>query len=294
MLVLYYLEASSALVKPGDDLEPWVAVDDLDRAARGRVDRLRRPQPPRLRPARAVAGALRARRARGVGVGRALRPRAAWLQVGAMIGTVMAANVFFDIIPAHWELIRAKEAGREPDPRPGDPGEAALGAQQLPHAARAADDARGALPVRVRRRPRLARPRRADGDRRLGAALLQPPPHGADALVDAGRRRRGVRRARRLASSAATSPAAAPSTPARVARRQAGLRLGRLRRLPHARRRGRDGHGRPRPRRGDAVGRARRRPRRGTAWARCRRSPGADRRARSRPWRHTSSSAAAE
>jgi uncharacterized membrane protein len=36
-----------------------------------------------------------------------------------MIGTVMAANVLFDIIPAHWELIRAKEAGREPDPRPG-------------------------------------------------------------------------------------------------------------------------------------------------------------------------------
>ena len=36
-----------------------------------------------------------------------------------MIGTVMAANVFFDIIPAHWELIRAKEAGREPDPAPG-------------------------------------------------------------------------------------------------------------------------------------------------------------------------------
>ena len=26
MLVLYYLEASSALVKPGDDLDPWVAV----------------------------------------------------------------------------------------------------------------------------------------------------------------------------------------------------------------------------------------------------------------------------
>ena len=26
MLVLYYLEASSALVKPGDDLEPWLAV----------------------------------------------------------------------------------------------------------------------------------------------------------------------------------------------------------------------------------------------------------------------------
>jgi len=31
----------------------------------------------------------------------------------------MAANVFVVIIPAHWELIRAKEAGREPDPEPG-------------------------------------------------------------------------------------------------------------------------------------------------------------------------------
>jgi uncharacterized membrane protein len=35
-----------------------------------------------------------------------------------MLGTIMAANVLFNIIPAHWELIRAKEAGREPDPAP--------------------------------------------------------------------------------------------------------------------------------------------------------------------------------
>jgi uncharacterized membrane protein len=42
--------------------------------------------------------------------------RAAYLQVGAMIGTMMVGNVFFVIIPAHWELVRAKEAGREPDP----------------------------------------------------------------------------------------------------------------------------------------------------------------------------------
>ncbi len=44
-------------------------------------------------------------------------PRAAWIQVGAMLGTVMAANVFFVIIPAHRELIRARQAGREPDGR---------------------------------------------------------------------------------------------------------------------------------------------------------------------------------
>jgi uncharacterized membrane protein len=45
--------------------------------------------------------------------------RAAYLQVGAMLGTIMSANVLFNIIPAHWELIRAKQAGREPDPAPG-------------------------------------------------------------------------------------------------------------------------------------------------------------------------------
>jgi uncharacterized membrane protein len=44
-------------------------------------------------------------------------PRAAYLQVGAMIGTMMVGNVFFVIIPAHWKLIRAKEAGVEPNPK---------------------------------------------------------------------------------------------------------------------------------------------------------------------------------
>jgi uncharacterized membrane protein len=49
-------------------------------------------------------------------MGELLAPRAAFLEVGAMLGTIMAANVFFVIIPAHRELIRAKEEGREPDP----------------------------------------------------------------------------------------------------------------------------------------------------------------------------------
>jgi uncharacterized membrane protein len=35
-----------------------------------------------------------------------------------MLGTIMAGNVLFNIIPAHWELIRAKQEGREPDPQP--------------------------------------------------------------------------------------------------------------------------------------------------------------------------------
>jgi uncharacterized membrane protein len=43
--------------------------------------------------------------------------RAAYLQTGAMIGTMMAGNVFFVIIPNHWKLVRAREAGLEPNPR---------------------------------------------------------------------------------------------------------------------------------------------------------------------------------
>ena len=119
MLVLYYLEASSALVKPGDDLDPWLAVaisiallgaawlvyDGLNRVVTdGRV----------LWPVLFVLVALSAWASAEL-----FSPRAAWLQVGAMIGTVMAANVFFDIIPAQRELVRAKEAGRAPDPKPG-------------------------------------------------------------------------------------------------------------------------------------------------------------------------------
>ena len=53
------------------------------------------------------------------GSGELFAARAAYLQVGAMLGTMMAGNVLFNIIPSHWELIRAKEAGREPDPAPG-------------------------------------------------------------------------------------------------------------------------------------------------------------------------------
>jgi uncharacterized membrane protein len=50
------------------------------------------------------------------GIGHLFSGRAMYLQVGAMIGTMMVGNVFFVIIPAHWELVRAKQAGREPDP----------------------------------------------------------------------------------------------------------------------------------------------------------------------------------
>jgi uncharacterized membrane protein len=45
--------------------------------------------------------------------------RAAYLHVGAMLGTMMAANVFFHIIPGQKRMVADIRAGREPDPRPG-------------------------------------------------------------------------------------------------------------------------------------------------------------------------------
>jgi uncharacterized membrane protein len=50
------------------------------------------------------------------GVSHLFSGRATYVQIGAMLGTMMVGNVFFVIIPAHWELVRAKQAGREPDP----------------------------------------------------------------------------------------------------------------------------------------------------------------------------------
>jgi len=45
--------------------------------------------------------------------------RGAFIEFGAMLGTIMVANVFFVIIPAQREMVRAKEQGREPDPNAG-------------------------------------------------------------------------------------------------------------------------------------------------------------------------------
>jgi uncharacterized membrane protein len=43
--------------------------------------------------------------------------RGAYIHFGAMLGTIMALNVYFVIIPGQRELVKAKEEGRVPDPR---------------------------------------------------------------------------------------------------------------------------------------------------------------------------------
>lgn len=49
-----------------------------------------------------------------------LNPRAAYMHVGAMVGTIMVANVFFVIIPSQKSLVTAmKESGKKLDPKLG-------------------------------------------------------------------------------------------------------------------------------------------------------------------------------
>ena len=120
LVVLYYLDAHSTLIDPvvanlttGEAVAisvgllavAWLAYDGLFRVLGNRD-----------LPFAACFLVLTALAAWGTG--QLFAPRAAALQVGAMLGTIMAANVFFSIIPAHRELIHAKEEGREPDPAP--------------------------------------------------------------------------------------------------------------------------------------------------------------------------------
>ena len=121
MVVLYYFDARTYLVDPSvADLTSWQAVAlsvGLLVAAWVVYDVLCRLLVGRDAALWALIVAFTALAAWGCM--QLFQPRAAFLQVGAMLGTVMAANVFFNIIPAHWELIRAKREGREPDPTPG-------------------------------------------------------------------------------------------------------------------------------------------------------------------------------
>jgi uncharacterized membrane protein len=117
LIILYYLQASAYLVDRAVlDISPWLAVsisaallvvgwliyDWLSRWLEGRDLAL------------AIAlGAVIALAAYGSSV--LFSPRAAYIQVGAMIGTWMAANVRFVIIPGQRELVATKLANREPE-----------------------------------------------------------------------------------------------------------------------------------------------------------------------------------
>jgi uncharacterized membrane protein len=121
LVVLYYANASTYLVdRSVADISPiaavaisvallvvgWLVYDGLSRLLEGH-DRL-------LAAALSVVIVVSA-----FGASHLFSPRASYIQVGAMIGTWMVANVMVVIIPGQRELVAAKLAGREPDPTPG-------------------------------------------------------------------------------------------------------------------------------------------------------------------------------
>ncbi|MFZ5482132.1 MAG: urate hydroxylase PuuD [Myxococcota bacterium] len=56
------------------------------------------------------------------GLAQLLPPRAAYIHTGAIIGTIMAANVYFVIIPSQRAMVAAAERGELPDPAIGKEG----------------------------------------------------------------------------------------------------------------------------------------------------------------------------
>jgi uncharacterized membrane protein len=118
LIALYYLQAPTWLVPADGPLSPWAGVAVgvavlvwgwlvYDRACRagwlddGRV---------------ATAAGLVAVGVLAWGLGQLFTGRAAYLHVGAMLGTLMAANVAMVIIPAQRALVAATARGERPDP----------------------------------------------------------------------------------------------------------------------------------------------------------------------------------
>ncbi len=119
--VVYWLQAKAFMVDAGGPLGPgaavgvgvgtlligWIVYDLLCRS-------------PLSRAPWALAGVLLLYVAAvAQGLTQVLSPRAAFIHVGAMVGTWMAGNVALVIIPNQKKVVAALLEGREPDPRYG-------------------------------------------------------------------------------------------------------------------------------------------------------------------------------
>jgi uncharacterized membrane protein len=118
-VLMYYLHARTYMIDPAvADISPavaigtslaliavsWIVYDQLCKRLGLARERL-------LWPALIVLVAVSA-----YGLSHLYAGRAVYYQVGAMIGTWMAANVLFVIMPSQRKLVEAKQAGIPPDP----------------------------------------------------------------------------------------------------------------------------------------------------------------------------------
>lgn len=96
---------TSAIIGLGLLVVAWVCYDFLSQTPVGKNDYLF------AAVCFLVVGAI------AYGLTRVMSGRAVYMHVGAMFGTIMAANVWMRILPAQRQLIAATKEGREPDRR---------------------------------------------------------------------------------------------------------------------------------------------------------------------------------
>jgi uncharacterized membrane protein len=118
MLVVYYLNPSLYLIAPGSDMAPAVAIAiGFGSMIAGYVAyHLLCDSPLGKRPALLGAVLFVLLIAAAWGFSLIFSGRAAYIHVGAIIGTIMVGNVFFTIMPAQRALVKAIETNSTPDP----------------------------------------------------------------------------------------------------------------------------------------------------------------------------------
>jgi len=118
MLVVYYLNPSLYLIKPGVELAPamGIAIGFGSMLAGYVAYHLLCDSPLGKRPALLGAVLFVLLIAAAYGFNLIFSGRAAYIHVGAIIGTIMVGNVFFTIMPAQRALVKAIEDGTTPDP----------------------------------------------------------------------------------------------------------------------------------------------------------------------------------
>jgi len=121
LALIYYLQAGAFLVAPGSGLAPgvvigigigslvvsWLVYDGLCRSPLGG------------RPVLLTGLGFALVTALAWALSRVMSPRAAYLHVGAAIGTIMAANVLMVIIPSQQAMVAALARGQPPDAQRG-------------------------------------------------------------------------------------------------------------------------------------------------------------------------------
>jgi len=118
MMLVFYLHPTLYLIAPGSDMAPSAAiVTGLGAIVLGyMVYHLLCDSALGNTPVTLSFVLFMLLVAAGYGFSTIFSGRAAYLHVGAIIGTIMVGNVFFTIMPAQRALVKAIEEGRTPDP----------------------------------------------------------------------------------------------------------------------------------------------------------------------------------